>query len=42
MNKEIFLYYGGERFSYSPCLNDSDGGISVLLHLIERELQGWM
>ena len=41
-NKAIFLEYGGERFSYIPCLNDSDGGISVLVHLIERELQGWM
>ena len=41
-NKEIFLEHGGERFSYIPCLNDSDGGIGVLVHLIERELQGWV
>jgi hypothetical protein len=40
-NKEIFLEYGGERFSYIP-LNDSHGGIPVLVHLIERELQGWI
>jgi protoporphyrin/coproporphyrin ferrochelatase len=40
-NKEIFLEHGGERFSYIPCLNDSDRGIRVLVHLIERELQGW-
>jgi protoporphyrin/coproporphyrin ferrochelatase len=41
-NKEIFLSHGGERFSYIPCLNDSEGGIGVLVHLIERELEGWV
>jgi protoporphyrin/coproporphyrin ferrochelatase len=41
-NKDIFLENGGERFSYIPCLNDSDEGIGVLVHLIERELQGWV
>jgi len=41
-NKEIFLEYGGERFSFIPCLNDSDGGIDVLIHVIKRELQGWV
>lgn len=40
-NKEIFLENGGEKFSYIPCLNDSKGGIDVLVHLIERELEGW-
>ena len=40
-NKEIFLKHGGERFAYIPCLNDSEGGVRVLVHLIERELQGW-
>ena len=40
-NKEIFLEHGGQRFSYIPCLNDSDEGIGVLVHVIERELQGW-
>ncbi|MGD9501485.1 MAG: ferrochelatase [Methyloceanibacter sp.] len=41
-NKEIFLEHGGERFSYIPCLNDSDDGIKLLVHLIERELEGWI
>ncbi|MGE5260155.1 MAG: ferrochelatase [Actinomycetota bacterium] len=41
-NKDIFLEHGGERFSYIPCLNDSDEGIRVLVHLIERELEGWV
>ena len=40
-NKEIFLEHGGEQFSYIPCLNDSEAGIGVLLHVIERELKGW-
>ncbi len=40
-NKEIFLEHGGEKFTYIPCLNDSEAGIRVLLHLIERELKGW-
>jgi ferrochelatase len=41
-NREIFLANGGERFSYIPCLNDSKGGIDLLVHLIERELEGWV
>jgi protoporphyrin/coproporphyrin ferrochelatase len=41
-NKEIFLGHGGERFTFIRCLNDSEGGIRVLLHLIERELKGWV
>jgi ferrochelatase len=41
-NKDIFLEHGGEKFSYIPCLNDSSEGIGVLVHLIERELQGWV
>jgi ferrochelatase len=41
-NKEIFLDNGGERFSFIRCLNDSAGGIKVLVHLIERELKGWV
>jgi ferrochelatase len=40
-NKEIFLEHGGEQFSFIPCLNDSAGGIGVLVHVIERELKGW-
>jgi ferrochelatase len=41
-NKDIFLEHGGEKFAYIPCLNDSEDGIKVLVHLIERELQGWV
>jgi len=39
---EIFLEHGGEQFAFIPCLNDSEGGIRVLLHQIERELKGWV
>ncbi len=41
-NRDIFFEHGGEKFSYIPCLNDSEGGIKLLVHLIERELEGWM
>jgi len=41
-NRDIFLENGGETFSYIPCLNDSEEGIKLLVHLIERELEGWM
>lgn len=41
-NKQIFLEHGGEQFTFIPCLNDSEGGINVLLHMIERELKGWV
>jgi ferrochelatase len=40
--KHSFLEHGGQRFSFIPCLNDSKGGIDVLVHLIERELEGWV
>jgi ferrochelatase len=40
-NKEVFLEHGGKRFTFIPCLNDSEAGIRVLLHLIDRELRGW-
>jgi protoporphyrin/coproporphyrin ferrochelatase len=41
-NRDIFFEHGGEKFSFIPCLNDSEGGIKLLVHLIERELEGWM
>ena len=41
-NREIFLHYGGQDFAYLPCLNDSDEGMRVVNHIVERELQGWL
>jgi ferrochelatase len=40
--KHSFLEHGGEKFSFIPCLNDSEGGIGVIVQLIERELGGWI
>jgi protoporphyrin/coproporphyrin ferrochelatase len=40
--RDSFLHAGGERFSYVPCLNDSEGHVDVLEHLAIRELQGWI
>jgi protoporphyrin/coproporphyrin ferrochelatase len=40
-NRDIFVEHGGENYSVVPCLNDSEAGVGVLVHLIERELQGW-
>ena len=41
-NREIFLHSGGEKFAYLPCLNDSEEGMAVLRHVVDRELQGWI
>jgi ferrochelatase len=39
---ESFVHNGGEKFAHIPCLNDSDGGISVLEAQVRRELMGWV
>lgn len=39
---EIFLHNGGEKFTHIPCLNDSAEGMSVLEHVVRRELGGWV
>ena len=41
-NREIFMHHGGEDFAYLPCLNDSDQGMRVIRHIVERELKGWI
>jgi ferrochelatase len=41
-NREIFLHNGGESFAYLPCLNDSEDGMRVIRHIVDRELQGWI
>ena len=41
-NREVFLHSGGEKFAYLPCLNDSEEGMAVLRHVVDRELQGWI
>jgi ferrochelatase len=41
-NAHIFHRSGGERFIVVPCLNDSEVGMSVIAHLVARELDGWL
>ena len=41
-NAEIFHHNGGEHFAALPCLNDSNEGMAVIRHLVERELKGWV
>lgn len=39
---EIFRQNGGENFSFIPCLNDNETGMSVIEAIARRELQGWL
>jgi ferrochelatase len=41
-NREIFTHAGGEKFTYIPCLNDSEAGVRLIVELAERELAGWV
>jgi protoporphyrin/coproporphyrin ferrochelatase len=41
-NRDIFRAAGGQNFAAIPCLNDSERGMRLLLHLVCRELQGWV
>ncbi|PTM51752.1 ferrochelatase [Phreatobacter oligotrophus] len=41
-NRHIFEENGGEKFTYIPCLNDSDLGMTVITDIVERELKGWV
>jgi len=41
-NAEYFHEAGGKNFSAIPCLNDSEDGMRVIRHLVERELSGWV
>ena len=41
-NREIFMHNGGEKFTYVPCLNDSEDGVRVIEHVVRRELMGWI
>ena len=39
--KELFLEKGGEKFTYIPCLNDSNDHISLIEDIIRSETKGW-
>ncbi|QAY94557.1 ferrochelatase [Methylovirgula ligni] len=40
-NRHFFREAGGVNYATVPCLNDSVEGMSVIYHLVARELQGW-
>lgn len=42
VGRESFLEAGGEKFTYIPCLNDSDRHIDLLESLARNELAGWV
>ena len=41
-NGDIFRRHGGIDFAAIPCLNDSEAGMGLIRHLVERELGGWI
>ena len=41
-NGDFFKEAGGVNFAAIPCLNDSEPGMELLIHLVRRELQGWV
>lgn len=42
MARDSFLQAGGEAFAHVPCLNDGPAGMSVIEHVVRRELMGWV
>lgn len=40
--RESFEEAGGEKFTYIPCLNDSDDHIHALSAIVENNLKGWL
>jgi ferrochelatase len=41
-NAEIFHHAGGKNFTAIPCLNDTEAGMTVIAHVVSRELKGWV
>ena len=41
-NRHYFESNGGGSFSYIPCLNDSELGLTVIETIVRRELMGWV
>ena len=39
--RDSFLAAGGTHFARLDCLNDSPEGMTMLEHLVARELEGW-
>ncbi|MGB2304527.1 MAG: ferrochelatase, partial [Candidatus Puniceispirillales bacterium] len=40
--REEFIENGGKTFTYIPCLNDSDHGMTVIKTLIDENIGGWL
>ncbi|GAB5389244.1 MAG: ferrochelatase [Alphaproteobacteria bacterium] len=40
--RDDFIEAGGEKFSFIPCLNDTEDGMAVLHAIARRELAGWV
>ncbi|RJF94043.1 ferrochelatase [Sphingomonas cavernae] len=40
--RETFMAAGGTHFAYLPCLNASPESVTMLRHLLARELAGWV
>lgn len=42
--REQFVHAGGnhDHYAYIPCLNDTDGGMTMLESVVRRELAGWI
>ena len=40
--REEFMNSGGEKFTFIPCLNDSEEGMKLLYNLAVKELGGWI
>lgn len=39
--RETFVAAGGKHFAVLPCLNAGTAGMTMLTHLVARELEGW-
>ena len=39
--RELFEDLGGEKFSYIPCLNDSNDQMDMVKNLILENIKGW-
>ncbi len=40
--REQFIEHGGTDLTMVPCLNDSDDGMALIEHLMQRDLAGWV
>ena len=41
VTKRVYEEHGGTKYSYIPCLNDSDDQIELVKNLIMNNSRGW-